>query len=82
MVFDWVWVSDCKVGISNFILIIIIGEILFYLKDLYNLIVGVYIVNSDCELIYINIKGVIIKLLKDMNIFIIFIGRVDDLWML
>lgn len=78
---DRAWLNDCRVGISNLILTNTTGETLFHLKDLYNSIAGAHTVNSDCELIYIDMRGVIIKLSKDMNTFATFIGRVDDLWM-
>lgn len=74
-------VSDCNVGISNLILTNTMGDTLFHLKDLYNSIAGAHTVNSDCELIYIDIRGAIIKLSKDMKTSNTFMGRVDDLWM-
>lgn len=66
---------------NNLSLINTTGDTLFHLKDLYHSHTGAYNVNNDCELIYIDIRGAIIKLSKDMKTSTTFIARVDNLWM-
>lgn len=73
VILDCVWVNDYK---NNFILINIIGVILYYVMDLCSFVYGLYIVNSESELIYINRKFNINKLLKDRKIIIIIIKRI------
>lgn len=70
MILNMFWVSDNK---YNFFLINILGEILYYLRDLWNGSDGVYIINIEYELIYIENNGNIKKFLKDMNIIIEFV---------
>lgn len=59
MVLDWLFVSDYK---CNIIIINIVGENLYYLDDLGRCFR--FMVNSDGELIYIDKKCIINKLLK------------------
>lgn len=66
---------------NNLSLINTTGDTLFHLKDLYHSHTGAFTVNNDCELIYIDIRGAIIKLSKDMKTSTTFIARVDNLWM-
>lgn len=65
---DKVWVSDI---LKMFILINKLGWVLYYLRDLNRLMKGVYIVNSDNELIYIDKYYNINKLFKFLKIIII-----------
>lgn len=70
---DRVWVSDDK---SNFILVNFIGGILYRVEDLCFYFyggLGLYIVNIERKLIYIDKYFNIKKLLEDMKINIIFI---------
>lgn len=46
------------------------------------LCIGLYIVNSGSELIYIDEDYNVKKLLRDMEIIIIFIERIDFVWKL
>lgn len=66
---DWVWVSDDK---NNIILMNKKGDILYCMEDVINGY-GVYMVNSESELIYIDRNYNINKLLVDLNIFIMVI---------
>lgn len=70
VILDCVWVNDYK---NNFILINIIGVILYYVMDLCSFGYGLYIVNSENELIYIDKYFKINKLLRDMKLFILFV---------
>lgn len=76
---DFVWVSDDK---KNFMLIDKGGESLYYRDDLYSgVLSGLYIVNGDYELVYIDFDFNIKKLLEDF-VFIIFIERNEFEWIL
>lgn len=74
LLFDKVWVSD---NYNNFSLIDIIGVCLFYLKDLCSGGNGLYILNSEGILFYIDSDYNIKLFLKDMKIIIIIIKIID-----
>lgn len=79
---DKVWISDSNDDTSNNLsLINTTGDTLFHLKDLYHSYTGAHTVNNDRELIYIDMRGAIIKLSKDMKTSTTFIAREDTLWM-
>lgn len=69
VILDRIWFSDDK---NNFILKNILGDILYRWKDIYSGYLysgdGLYDVNSDNELIYIDRENNINKLLSDMKI--------------
>lgn len=73
-----VWVSDG----CNFILINKIGDIVYFFKDVWwkYFFYGIYIVNSEMELIYILNNFNINKLLKDMEIIIVLLEIIDFKW--
>lgn len=78
MIKNLVWVSDKE---NNFILINIKKDIFYYLRDVYNGY-GVYIVNSDGELIYMDMNYNIMKLCNDMEIIIILKRIIKFKWKL
>lgn len=78
-ILDQIWVSDDK---RNFVLINIIGNNLYYIKGLFldeddlnfndsRDVYGVYIVNSDGEMIYIDVDNNIKKILNKLEIIIV-----------
>lgn len=78
VILDVVWVSDNK---NNFILINIICDIIYYLKDLCkDLCSGLYIVNREGELFYIDRNYIIKKMLIDLEIIIVCIMKIDFKW--
>lgn len=80
MILDCFWVSGVDDSLR---LLNIIENILYYLDELIRGgELGLYIVNGESELIFINLKLKIRKLLKDMKKIIIFIERVDFIWVL
>lgn len=81
IILDKVWVSDVE---NNFVLINIVGDILYFVRGLYNDFFSgrLYIVNNDNELIYISMEYKIMKFLKDMKIIFIYLELIDILWIL
>lgn len=67
---------------NNISLINTTVDTLFHLKNLYHSDTGAHTVNNDRELIYIDMRGAIIKLSKDIKTTTTLIPRVDTLWML
>lgn len=73
-----VWISDDK---DNIIFINLIGDNLYYVKcKSWNY--GIYIVNSDSELIYIDNENNIKKLFKDKKVIMIFLVNNFMWWLL
>lgn len=59
-----IWVNNGK----NFIMINMIGKKIYYVKNVCDIVcIGIYIVNGNNELIYINLDFDIVKLLNDMK---------------
>lgn len=75
---EYVWISDDK---DNIIFINLKGDNLYYVKcKSWNY--GIYIVNSDSELIYIDKENNIKKLLKDKKVIMIFLVNNFKWWLL
>lgn len=80
MILDCFWVSGVDDSLR---LLNIIENILYYLDELIRGgELGLYIVNGESELIFINLKLKIRKLLKDMKKIIIFIDIINFIWRL
>lgn len=77
LILDWIWISDK----NNFLFKNKIGVILYYLVDLCRGY-GVYIVNYEGELIYIDTNYDIKKLLNNFEIIIILKIILDIKWKL
>nr|XP_034333806.1 uncharacterized protein LOC105343600 [Crassostrea gigas] len=78
---DRVWVSDNE---NNLILTNTAGETLHHLKDCRSVHLysgnGIHTVNSESDLLYIDMDNNINKLLKDMKTTSTFIERTDSTW--
>lgn len=75
---EYVWISDDK---DNIIFINLKGDNFYYVKcKSWNY--GIYIVNSDSELIYIDDENNIKKLLKDKKVIMIFLVNNFKWWLL
>lgn len=74
---DQVWVSDDE---CNLILTNATGDSLYFVNDICHGLYGKHTVNSDIELIYIDVNYNINKMSKDMTTTTTFIERADFIW--